>query len=125
MDNKYELDWLETMEIANEYLDVLEDNMNLIKNRFNDDQVHLNKVIEAMKNDHETTLELEDKLYMFLEKNDYQSVCNQLIITAMFNIFINDTLPDLDFEYLEDYVDSIGEEELIEDVTRIIDKYNN
>ena len=29
MNNKYNLDWLETMNVANRYLDILEDNMNI------------------------------------------------------------------------------------------------
>ena len=32
MNNKYNLDWLETMNVANRYLDILEDNMKIIYN---------------------------------------------------------------------------------------------
>jgi hypothetical protein len=123
--NKYNLDYYETMNNANEYLDMLEDNMETIKFELKDNPEQLEKTLYRMQNDHETLLHLEDMLNMFLENNDYQNVCNQLVINEMFRILITDALPEDDLGYVSDYLMDINENQLIEDVTRVIEKYNN
>lgn len=125
MNNKYNLDWLETMDVANRYLDILEDNMKVIYNSLKDNPEQLEKTLTLMKNDKETRYKMNDDLYMFLEKNDYQSVCNQLILIEMFDMFTKDVLPGTNVGDIEYYIESIGEDQLIEDVTRIIDNYYN
>ena len=40
-------------------------------------------------------------------------------------VFTKDVLPGTDVGDIEYYIESIGEDQLIEDVTRIIDNYNN
>ncbi len=122
MENKYNLNYFETMNNAYEYLDTMEDNMNFLYNNLEPDQ--LDNALEAMKNDHESLLYLEDQLNMFLENGDYQNACNQLVVTEMFHMLIRDVLPEWDASYIADYLESISEMQLIEDVTRIIDKYN-
>ena len=123
--NKYNLNYYETMDNANEYFDMLEDNLYTIKTNLKDQPEQLQNVIYQMQTDYETLLELEDRLNLFLENNDYQNVCNQLVINEMFRILIKDALPDDDLEYISDYLNSISENQLIEDVTKLIDKYNN
>jgi hypothetical protein len=122
--NKYNLNYYETMENANEYLDMIEDNIYMIKNELKDQPDKLQSVLYQMQTDYETLLELEDRLNVFLENNNYQMVCNQIVINEMYRILIKDALPDDDLEYILDYLDSITEYQLIEDVTHIIDKYN-
>lgn len=122
--NKYNLNYYETMNNANEYFDILEDNIYMIKNELKDQPDELQNVLYQMQTDYDTLLELEDRLNIFLENNDYQMVCNQIVINEMYRILIKDALPDDDLEYISDYLDSITEYQLIEDVTNIIDKYN-
>lgn len=123
--NKYNLNYYETMDNANEYFDMLEDNLYTIKTNLKDQPEQLQNVLYQMQTDYETLLELEDRLNLFLENNDYQNICNQLVINEMFRILIKDALPDDDLEYISDYLNSISENQLIEDVTKLIDKYNN
>lgn len=122
--NKYNLDYYETMNNANEYFDILEDNIYTVKDEFKDQPDKLQSVLYQMQTDYDTLLELEDRLNIFLENNNYQMVCNQIVINEMYRILIKDALPDDDLEYISDYLDSITEYQLIEDVTNIIDKYN-
>lgn len=106
MDNKYNLDFYKTMEVANEYLDVIEDNIN------------------ELNVDDEMLYNLEDKLFMYLERGDHQSVCNQLVMNEMIYILIRDVIPENDLEYISDYLESMSEAQLVEEVTRVIDNYN-
>ena len=122
--NKYNLDYYETMNNANEYFDILEDNIYTVKAELKDKPDELQNVLYQMQTDYETLLELEDRLNIFLENNNYQMVCNQIVINEMYRILIKDALPGDDLEYISDYLDSITEYQLIEDVTNIIDKYN-
>ena len=122
--NKYNLDYYETMNNANEYFDMLEDNIYTVKDELKDQPDKLQSVLYQMQTDYDTLLELEDRLNIFLENNNYQMVCNQIVINEMYRILIKDALPDDDLEYISDYLDSITEYQLIEDVTNIIDKYN-
>lgn len=123
--NKYNLNYYETMENANEYLDMIEDNLETMKNELVDSPEELEKVLTLLQEDHETILQLNDMLYMYLEQNDYQNVCNQLVINDMFNILIKDALPERDLGYLSNYLEEMSEEKLIEETTRFIEKYNN
>ena len=125
MDNKFNLNYYEAMENANEYLDMIEDNLATMKNELVDNPEELEKVLTLMQEDYETMLQLDDMLYMHLEQNDYQNVCNQLVINDMFNILIKDALPERDLGYLSDYLEEMSEEKLIEETTRFIEKYNN
>lgn len=125
MNNKFNLNYYETMENANEYLDIIEDNMEIIKNELKDSPEELENILTLMQKDVETILELDDKLYFHLERNDYQGVCNQLVINDMFNILVKDALPERDLGYLNDYLVEMNEEKLIEYVTSFIEKYNN
>ena len=114
MVNKFNLDYLEAMNNANDYLDALEDNLKFLQNNFKDNPEQLENILTLMKEDTETILELEDQLNMFLEQNQYQNVCNQLIITDMYHILVRDVLPDGDFECITEYLESMSEEKLIE-----------
>ena len=124
MENKYNLDFYETMEVANGYVDRMEDDLISIQEELGDDQEVLEAALFELKNNNEHILHAEDMLNIYLENNDYQSVCNQLIMNEVIYMFYRDVLPDSDMSYIYYYLDSISEDQLIEDVTNIIDKYN-
>ena len=123
MNNKYNLDFYETMNIVSDFVDNIEDNLNSITKALKDQPEELEVIIQQMKEDNDTILALEDKLNMFLETKQYQEVCNQLIINTAFYIYVRDVLPECDTEYLEGYLESLSEQMVINDVTNIIDKY--
>ena len=59
MSNKYNLDFYKTMEVANNYLDKIEDN------------------IDDLRVDDDMLLNLEDKLFMYLEKGEYRKLTEE------------------------------------------------
>jgi len=123
VNNKYNLDYYETMNIVSDFVDTIEDNLNFITKALKDQPEELEVIIQQMKEDTDTILALEDKLNMFLETKQYQEVCNQLIINTAFHIYVRDVLPECDTEFLEGYLESLSEQMVINDVTKIIDKY--
>ena len=124
MNNKYNLNYYETMEVANIWLDRMEDDIAYLQSKFKDNPEQLEKGLESMKTNYESILHFEDMLNLYLEIGDHQSVSNQLVMNEMLLMLIRDVLPDTDLSYIDDYLESISERQLIEDVTRIIDKYN-
>lgn len=118
MENKYNLDFYLTMEVVNNQLDTLEDELTGILKE--------DKMIEETKQIFtDKILHLEDILNIHLERGEYQLTCNQLVINEMMNILVNNVLPERDMDSLIEYVESLAEIKLIEEVTRFIDKYNN
>ena len=45
-------------------------------------------------------------------------------MNEMIYILIRDVLPENDLEYISDYLESMSEAQLVEEVTRVIDNYN-
>lgn len=123
MINKYNLDYYETMDVANEYLDRIEDEFNMVLNKYKGDSEKLEEALNKVKTNFEPILHSEDMLYLYLGSGDYQSVCNQLVMREMLNIFYRDALPEQDLGYISDYLEEISERQLIEDVTDLIDDY--
>ena len=123
MNNKYNLDYYETMEVANEYLDRIEDDLNTVLNKYKGDSEKLEEALNKVKNNFEPILHSEDMLYLYLDSGDYQSVCNQLVMREMLTIFYRDALPEQDLGYISDYLEDISESQLIEDVTDLIDDF--
>lgn len=123
MNNKYNLDYYETMDVANEYLDRIEDEFNIVLNNYKGDSEKLEEVLNKVKTNFEPILHSEDMLYLYLGSGDYQSVCNQLVMREMLNIFYRDALPEQDLGYISDYLEEISERQLIEDVTDLIDDF--
>ena len=123
MNNKYNLDYYETMDVANEYLDRIEDEFNIVLNKYKGDSEKLEEVLNKVKTNFEPILHSEDMLYLYLGSGDYQSVCNQLVMREMLNIFYRDALPEQDLGYISDYLEDISESQLIEDVTDLIDNF--
>lgn len=110
MNNKYNLDFYEAMVCMNEYLDLLEDSYNAYyKDNVNE------TVIEQMKSD---GVVLESMTEKYLELEEYQKAFNSLVTSVLYSMFINEVLAKKsDLSYLIDYVDSIDEEMMINDVT--------
>jgi hypothetical protein len=123
MNNKYNLDYYETMDVANEYLDRIEDEFNMVLNKYKGDSEKLEEALNKVKNNFEPILHSEDMLYLYLDSGDYQSVCNQLVMREMLNIFYRDAIPEQDLGYISDYLEEISERQLIEDVTDLIDGF--
>ena len=123
MNNKYNLNYYETMDVANEYLDRIEDELNMVLNKYKGDSEKLEEALNKVKNNFEPILHSEDMLYLYLDSGDYQSVCNQLVMREMLNIFYRDALPEQDLGYISDYLEDISESQLIEDVTDLIDDF--
>ena len=123
MKNKYNLDYYETMDVANEYLDRIEDEFNMVLNKYKGDSEKLEEALNKVKTNFEPILHSEDMLYLYLDSGDYQSVCNQLVMREMLNIFYRDAIPEQDLGYISDYLEDISESQLIEDVTDLIDKF--
>lgn len=124
MNNKYNLDFYETMAVANEYLDRLEDDMYTVIDKYKDEPDKLEAALNKVKSNYEPMFHSDDMLYLYLESGDYQSVCNQVVMREMIYIFYRDVLPETDLGYIDDYLETIEEKQLIEDVTEIIEKYN-
>ena len=123
MNNKYNLDYYETMDVANEYLDRIEDEFNMVLNKYKGDSEKLEEALNKVKNNFEPILHSEDMLYLYLDSGDYQSVCNQLVMREMLNIFYRAAIPEQDLGYISDYLEDISESQLIEDVTDLIDDF--
>lgn len=123
MENKYRIDFYRTIDVGYDYLDYLEDTFyNLIDSASEEE---LQVILEGLKMDTETLLVLEDSLNMFLENNLYQEASDQLIILEIAHMMIRDILPGDDLDCIEEYLDSLDEEQFIEYITRVIDRYNN
>lgn len=123
MENKYRIDFYRTIDVGYDYLDYLEDTFyNLIDSASEEE---LQVILEGLKMDTETLLVLEDSLNMFLENNLYQEASDQLIILEIAHMMIRDILPGDDLDCIEEYLDSLDEEQFIEYITRVIDRYND
>ena len=123
MSNKYGIDFYETMINANEYFDDIEDLITSAKELLGDKPETWELFTSNIVKD-DDILYLEDQLNRYLEANDYQKVSDQLVINELTYILVRDAIPENDLEYVTDYLCSMSEDKLIEDVTRIIDKYN-
>ena len=123
MSNKYDIDFYETMINANEYFDDIEDLITSAKELLGDKPETWELFTSNIVKD-DDILYLEDQLNRYLEANDYQKVSDQLVINELTYILVRDAIPENDLEYVTDYLCSMSEDKLIEDVTRIIDKYN-
>lgn len=110
MNNKYNLDFYEAMGCMNDYLDLLEDSYNdYYKENVSD------KLIDELTEDKNV---LESMTKRYLEIEEYQHAFNSLVTNVLYNMFVDEVLSKKsDFTYLIDYVDSVDEEMMINDVT--------
>lgn len=123
MDNKYNLDFNEAMDELNDYVDVIEDNMNTIRDELKDNPEYLEVILNEMKNDTNIIDELEQKAAVHLLNEEYQLFMNQMILNDIYMMFIKEVLPGDDLSLLELYIESFSEDNVIEQMTKIIDTY--
>lgn len=123
MNNKYNLNFDEAMNYANEYFDIIEDNLEVIKSELKDDPEHLEVIFNQMKWDVDTMIELEDKAYEFLSNKSYQMFFNHVLLNNMYAMFVNEVLPGDDLSELEEYLEELEEERVVGEVTYMIDNF--
>ena len=121
--NKYNLDFNEAMNFANEYFDVIEDNLNCIKEQLKDNPEHLEVILNEMKMDSETVMELDRRSYEYLAHEEYQLFLNQILLNDMYMIFVDNILPGDDLTELESYLEDLREEQVIQEITDTIDNF--
>ena len=121
MNNKYNLDFNEAMNILNGFIDVLEDTLDELTDEFIGEPIKLEQELNYMKESKDLLPIIQFQAEDYLMKLDLQGFFNQVLINAAYEVFLQDVLPGTDMEPLFDYYDSISEEILIQDVTEILD----
>ena len=122
--NKYNLDFYESMEVANGYMDKLDDELHELKDSCKNEPEKLeNKLYEFKEKYTREKFNFEEMIDVYLETKDYQSVCNTLVLYSMLEIMLRGN--EIDTSEVEDYLESISEEMLIYDTITVIDRYNN
>ena len=114
MNNKYNLDFYIATECMNNYLDLLEDNYTNQYKAFIGDK----NAIEELKKDKYL---LDNIVNQYVKTGRYQEAFNTLMVNTMYGMFISVMEKDGDMSYIIDYVDSVDEELLINDVTKFFD----
>lgn len=122
--NKYKLDFNEAMNFANDYFDIIEDNLNCIKEQLKDDPEQLEVILNEMKMDSETVMELDQRSYEHLVHEEYQLFLNQILLNDMYMIFVDNVLPGDNLTELESYLENLREEQVIQEITDTIDNFN-
>ena len=121
MNNKYNLDFNEAMNMLNGFIDVLEDTLDELTDEFIGEPIKLEQELNYMKESKDLLPIIQFQAEDYLMKLDLQGFFNQVLINAAYEVFIQDVLPGTDMEPLFDYYDSISEKILIQDVTEILD----
>lgn len=121
MNNKYNLDFNEAMNMLNGFIDILEDTLDELTDEFIGEPIKLEQELNYMKESKDLLPIIQFQAEDYLMKLDLQGFFNQVLINAAYEVFIQDVLPGTDIEPLFDYYDSISEEILIQDVTEILD----
>ena len=122
--NKYNLDFYESMEVANGYMDKLDDELHELKDSCKNEPEKLEYKLYEFKEEYTREIfNFEEMIDVYLEMKDYQSVCNTLVLYSMLEIMLRGN--EIDISEVEDYLESISEEMLIYDTITIIDRYNN
>lgn len=121
MNNKYNLDFNEAMNMLNGFIDILEDTLDELTDEFIGEPIKLEQELNYMKESKDLLPIIQFQAEDYLMKLDLQGFFNQVLINAAYEVFLQDVLPGTDMEPLFDYYDSISEEILIQDVTEILD----
>lgn len=121
MNNKYNLNFNEAMNMLNGFIDVLEDTLDELTDEFIGEPIKLEQELNYMKESKDLLPMIQFQAEDYLMKLDLQGFFNQVLINAAYEVFLQDVLPGTDMEPLFDYYDSISEKILIEDVTEILD----
>ncbi len=121
MNNKYNLDFNEAMNVLNGFIDVLEDTIEELTDEFIGEPEKLKAELNYMKESADLLPIIQYQAEDYLMHLDLQGFFNQVLINAAYDIFISEVLPGTDIEVLFDYYDSISEKTLIADMTEILD----
>jgi hypothetical protein len=121
MNNKYNLDFNEAMNMLNGFIDILEDTLDELTDEFIGEPIKLEQELNYMKESKDLLPMIQFQAEDYLMKLDLQGFFNQVLINAAYEVFLQDVLPGTDMEPLFDYYDSISEKILIQDVTEILD----
>lgn len=122
--NKYNLDFYESMEVANGYMDKLDDELHELKDSCKNEPEKLEYKLYEFKEEYTREIfNFEEMIDVYLETKDYQSVCNTLVLYSMLEIMLKGN--EINMSEVEDYLESISEEMLIYDTITVIDRYNN
>ena len=121
MNNKYNLDFNEAMNMLNGFIDDLEDTLDELTDEFIGEPIKLEQELNYMKESKDLLPMIQFQAEDYLMKLDLQGFFNQVLINAAYEVFLQDVLPGTDMEPLFDYYDSMSEEILIQDVTEILD----
>lgn len=124
MENIYELDFYESMDVAYEYLDFVSDDLALLEKEFKNNLEGYNKLMEEIAEDKTALYSISDSLFMFLQNEDYQAFANNLILLEIVDMLHKSVFPGTDLGDVYDYLDSITEDQFIVDVTESIINYN-
>ena len=124
MENVYELDFYESMDVAYEYLDFVSDDLALLEKEFKNNLEGYNKLMEEIAEDKTALYSISDSLFMFLQNEDYQAFANNLILLEIVDMLHKSVFPETDLGDVYDYLDSITEDQFIIDVTESIINYN-
>lgn len=115
MNNKYNLDFYIVTECMNNYLDLLEDSYTNEYKAFVGNRI----AIEELKQDKYL---LDNIVNQYVRTGKYQEAFNTLMVNTMYGMFISVVMENNgDMGYIIDYVDSVDEELLINDVTEFFD----
>jgi len=125
MENIYELDFYESMDVAYEYLDFVSDDLALLEKEFKNNLEGYNKLMEEIAEDKTALYYISDSLFLlFLQNEDYQAFANNLILLEIIDMLHKSVFPETDLGDVYDYLDSITEDQFIIDVTESIINYN-
>lgn len=124
MENIYELDFYESMDVAYEYLDFVSDDLALLEKEFKNNLEGYNKLMKEIAEDKTALYSISDSLFMFLQNEDYQAFANNLILLEIVDMLHKSVFPETDLGDVYDYLDSITEDQFIVDVTESIINYN-
>ena len=131
MENKYNLDFYESMEVANGYLDKLYDELHELKDSCKNEPEKLEYKLYEFKEEYTREKNnFEEMIDVYLETKDYQSVGNMLVLYSILEIMLGGN--EIDMSEAEDYLESLYEEMFIYDIPHsisitmaVIDRHNN
>ena len=126
--NKYNLDFYESMEVANGYMDKLDDEIHELKESCKNEPEKLEYKLYEFKEEYTRELfNFEEMVDIYLSRKGCllapQSVCNILVLYSMLEIMLRGN--EIDITEVEEYLESISEEMLIYDTITVIDRHNN
>ena len=132
MNNKYNLNYFEALDEVNDYLDRIEDDIVSITQNVNLEQYEF--IINILKTKYGRLIQqFDEEIDNYLNCEKYQLAFNCLLIVNLIYVLITILSSDIELECLSeytleclgDYLAGLTEPELIDNVTQIIEGYEN